>query len=78
MSGTLVRQYKVDKGGIVNPRSATAGVETDAKTSIDWDLKNFAGVPVAGGVYIIHIKSDYGEKVVKWFGGLRPPDLNVF
>ncbi len=78
VSGTLVRQYKVDKGGIVNPRSATAGVETDAKTSIDWDLKNFAGVPVAGGVYIIHIKSDYGEKVVKWFGGLRPPDLNVF
>jgi hypothetical protein len=78
VSGTLIRQYKVDKSGVVNPRASTTGVETDTKTSIDWDLKNFAGVPVAGGVYIIHVKSKYGEKVVKWFGGLRPPDLNVF
>jgi len=62
VSGTLIRQYAKD----------------EAKTSIDWDLKNFAGVPIAGGVYIIHVKSDEGERVIKWFGGLRPPDLNVF
>lgn len=62
VSGVLIRQYTKDS----------------EITSLDWDLKNFAGVPVAGGVYIIHIKADAGEKVVKWFGGLRPPDLNVF
>ena len=62
VNGVLIRQFTKDSD----------------ITSINWDLKNFAGVPIAGGVYIIHIKSDAGEKIVKWFGGLRPPDLNVF
>ncbi len=51
----------------------------ESKTYIDWDLKNFAGIPVAGGVYIIHVKvPDVGEKVIKWFGAMRPIDLNAF
>ena len=45
----------------------------------DWDLKNEALVPIAGGVYIIHVDvPDVGEKVVKWFGALRPTDVNNF
>ncbi len=77
MSGTLIRQYNVDKSGISLPRSSTSGLETDAKTSIDWDLKNFAGIPIAGGVYLIHVKADgLGERTIKWFGILRPVDLN--
>lgn len=62
VSGTLIRQITKD----------------EEKTSVDWDLKNFAGVPIAGGVYIIHVQSKDGEKIVKWFGGQRIPDLNVF
>lgn len=62
MSGTKIRQFKKD----------------EAKTSIDWDLKNFAGVPIASGIYLIHIKSDEGERVIKWFGTMRPIDLNTF
>jgi hypothetical protein len=62
VSGTLIRQFTKD----------------DPATFFDWDLKNFANVPVAGGVYIIHVKTDDGERILKWFGGLRPPDLNVF
>ena len=62
VSGTLIRQITKD----------------EPKTSVDWDLKNFAGVPIAGGVYIIHVKAENGEKIIKWFGGLRTPDLNVF
>ncbi|NVO20210.1 MAG: hypothetical protein HXX13_10945 [Bacteroidetes bacterium] len=53
--------------------------KAEAKTYIDWDLKNFAGIPIAGGVYIIHVKvPGVGEKIVKWFGALRPVDLNNF
>lgn len=83
MSGTKIRQYKVDKTGIVLPREAPKsssedGVDTEAKTSIDWDLKNFAGVPIASGIYLIHIKSDDGERIIKWFGTMRPIDLNTF
>jgi len=77
MSGTMIRQFNVDKSGIPQPRSSTAGLNTDAKTSLDWDLKNFAGIPIAGGVYLIHVKSEgLGERVIKWFGILRPVDLN--
>jgi len=59
----LIRQYTKD----------------DISTSVDWDLKNHAGIPIAGGIYLIHVKANgIGEKVVKWFGALRPVDLNAF
>ena len=79
MSGTMIRQFVVDKSGITEPRSSTADQNTDSKTSIDWDLKNFAGIPISGGVYLIHVKADgIGERTIKWFGILRPTDLNSF
>jgi hypothetical protein len=62
VSGTLIRQYTKD----------------EPVSYLDWDLKNFAGVPIAGGVYIIHVKTDVGERILKWFGGMRQPDYNVF
>ncbi len=72
LNGTLIRQFKVDKEGVVSGKG-------EALTSIDWDLKNYANIPIAGGVYLIHVQADgIGEKVVKWFGALRPTDLNSF
>lgn len=49
-------------------------------TFIDWDLKNHAGIPIAGGVYIIHIKDQTTneEVIVKWFGSLRVEDFKEF
>ena len=48
-------------------------------TSIDWDLKNNFGIPIASGLYVIHINAPgVGEKVIKWFGALRPIDLDTF
>jgi hypothetical protein len=62
-NGMLIRQFTKDEEG----------------TSIQWDLKNFAGIPISGGVYLVHVKADgIGEKIVKWFGALRPVDLNAF
>ncbi len=61
VGGTLMRRY----------------VKGDSKTSLDWDLKNSSGIPVAGGVYLIHVEiPDVGETVIKWFGVARPTDLN--
>lgn len=70
MQGALIRTY----------------VKDDPLTSVDWDLKNYQGIPIAGGVYIIHIEmqiDDDGdgitetyEKILKWFGTLRQPDLD--
>jgi len=46
---------------------------------ITWDLKNTYGVSIASGIYIIHVNAPgLGEKVVKWYGSLRPVDLNSF
>lgn len=61
VNGTLMRRY----------------VKASSLTSLDWDLKNSAGIPVAGGVYLIHIEiPNVGETVIKWFGVARPTDLN--
>jgi hypothetical protein len=47
------------------------------QTYVDWDLKNQYGIPIASGVYIFHIDAPgIGEHIVKWFGALRPQDLN--
>lgn len=62
-NGTLVRTYSKD----------------ESNTWIDWDLKNQANIPIASGIYYIHINAPgIGEKVIKWFGVLRPVDLNAF
>jgi hypothetical protein len=63
VGGTLIRTFNKDS----------------PITSLDWDLKNQANVPIAGGVYLIHVDvPDVGEKVLKWFGALRPVDLENF
>jgi len=64
VSGTLVRQFKKsDK----------------TSTSIEWNLTNTANIPIAGGAYLIHVDvPNVGEKVVKWFGVMRPIDLETF
>lgn len=64
VSGTLIRT--ITKG--------------DANTTyVQWDLKNHANIPIAGGVYIIHVKAPgIGERTLKFFCAMRPTDLNGF
>lgn len=60
VNGKLVRTFKKDS----------------PVTSLDWDLKNHKGIPVAGGVYLIHVDvPGVGERIVKFFGGMRQIDL---
>ncbi len=63
MNGTQIRQYR----------------KADPTTSLDWDLKNEKNIPIGSGTYIIHIEvPGVGEKILKWFGVLRPVDLDRF
>jgi hypothetical protein len=50
------------------------------KTYVEWDLKNDAKVPIVSGIYLIHINAtDLGEeRVIKWFGVMRPADYDSF
>jgi hypothetical protein len=85
LSGSLIRQFNFDQTAS-KPYSFIGNGEvnytdrgTNFQTFIDWDLKNSNGLPIASGVYIVHIKSEkFGEKVLKWFGVLRPIDLDTF
>jgi flagellar hook assembly protein FlgD len=48
-------------------------------TYLEWDLKNTSNITVASGIYIIHVDAPgIGERVVKWFGLMRPIDLDSF
>jgi len=48
-------------------------------TSIDWDLKNQKGIPVASGLYLIHVEiPGIGEVVLKSMIFTRPPNLENF
>lgn len=72
LDGTVVRKLRGPSASLVSGGGT-------ALTSVDWDLKNHKGLPISGGVYLIHIKADgVGEKLIKWFGALRPVDLNSF
>jgi len=63
MNGQLIRQLTKD-----NPL-----------TSQDWNLKNHVGIPISGGMYIIHVDvPGVGEKILKWFGAMRTIDLDNF
>jgi hypothetical protein len=53
--------------------------KADPLTSLDWDLKNSKNIPIASGTYIIHVNvPGVGEKILKWFGVMRPVDLDNF
>lgn len=57
-------------------RTLTKG---NSDSYVQWDLKNHANIPIAGGVYIIHVKADgYGERTLRFFCAMRPTDLNGF
>ena len=50
----------------------------NALTFEDWTLKNHVGIPISGGVYIIHIEvPNVGEKVMKFFASLRTTDTST-
>jgi len=54
LSGNLVRTLtENDKSVITSP-------------FIEWDLRNENGMRVADGVYLAHIKTKYGDKILKF------------
>ena len=73
-TGTTISIYTVD-GTMVRRLGPTSG----SATTLDWDLHNHNGIPIAGGMYLIHFSvPEIGDRVVKWFGTMRPVDLNSY
>ena len=63
MNGTLVRILEKD----------------DPNTFLEWDLQNERFIPIAGGMYLVHIQAPgLGERVLKFYAATRPTDLRNF
>ncbi len=75
LDGKFVRQFNRDEEVAVrsNPDAVT---NTQVFPDVEWDLKNYASIPVASGVYLIHVlDTETGnETTVKWFGVSRKFD----
>lgn len=84
MNGTLVRTITRDVSGQEDVYLGTSGTGNDIKQAKripyqDWDLKNQNGISVASGLYIFHIDAPgIGEKIIKWFGAMRPLDVQSY
>ncbi len=78
LDGTLVRVLEVDNDGIATNVSTKADGTTE--NVVTWDMKNNKNIPVASGLYLINVEApDYGvSKTLKWFGVIRPIDLETF
>lgn len=73
IDGKFIRQFKRDERPVVytdlgrsNPPIKSPQVYPD----LIWDLNNHKGIPVASGVYLIHIAAEdmQAERTIKWFG----------
>ena len=62
ISGKLIRTFK----------------KASPLSFVDWDLKNNQAIPIASGVYLIHVEVEgVGSTVIKFFGGMRQIDLET-
>ena len=74
IDGRFIRQYQRNEVGIINspPRSNPPFDQGQILPDLEWDIRNHAGIPVASGVYLIHVDAPgLGERVIKWFGVSR-------
>ena len=76
LDGRFIREFKVNENypdQVLNGQARLgefghALAEAQIRTSVDWDLRNFAGVQVGAGVYLVHVLvPGVGERVLKSF-----------
>ena len=72
LDGKFIRQYTRDERSAAPYGYGIQGQQIIP--DLEWDLKNKSGIPVASGVYLIHISAPEGERTIKWFGVNRKFD----
>ena len=76
LDGRFIRQYKRDEKDIpIKDRNNPAILNSKYTPDLEWNMKNIQGIPIASGVYLIHITADgIGETTIKWFNVNRKFD----
>lgn len=80
LEGLYTRPAYGEPNTTANSTSAGNDINRSRRISyMDWDMKNQNNINVASGLYIFHIDvPDVGEKIIKWFGVMRPLDLQNY
>ncbi len=75
LDGKFIRQYTRDETPGVPLGNNRPLLENQITPDLEWDLRNSKGIPIASGVYLIHVEADdLGERTIKWFGVNRKFD----
>jgi hypothetical protein len=77
LDGKFIRQFKRDEKPFLNAPSSNPGILAKQITpDLEWDLKNDKGIPIASGVYLIHVDSPQGQRTLKFFAVNRQFDAS--
>ena len=76
LDGKFIKEFKRDEIDPFKGGSNPGIVQGQGIPDVEWDLKNFKGIPIASGIYLIHVVApDLGEeRTIKWFGVNRKFD----
>ncbi len=76
LDGRFIRQYKRNEADVPIRDRNNPGVLTNKYApDLEWDMKNNKGIPIASGVYLMHIQAEgIGETTIKWFNVNRKFD----
>lgn len=70
LDGKFIQQFNRDERGVPQSRRSNPGIQsTQANPDVEWNLRNASGIPIASGVYLIHVAApELGEeRVLKFF-----------
>ncbi len=69
LDGKFIQQFKRDERPSQKDASQNLGTRfKQFAPDLEWDMKNNKGIPVASGVYLIHISAEgLGERTLKFF-----------
>ena len=70
LDGKFIRKFSREERPGVNTGNNPSNNTAQEYPDLEWDMKNFQNIPVASGVYLIHIVApELGEeRTLKWFG----------
>ena len=79
LNGDFVRRFDRNVAPIPATRANQGVLFRQPVTNIEWDMNNSQGIPIASGVYLIHVVTpNDGERVLKWLCINRPFDSSSF
>jgi len=75
LDGKFIKQFNRDEQVFERGGANPGVINSQVLPDVEWDLQNSAGIPIASGVYLIHVSvPGVGERTIKWFGVNRKFD----